>query len=239
MKTSNKRDLNKRRCLFPCEMRAEEGSDGGLVIEGYAAVWDQVYETKWFKETVKRGAFRKTLMERDQVALWCHDNATPLGRKSRGTLELREDEHGLYMRAILDPQIQSHVSAYRHIKRGDVTGMSFGFDIIKESRDDGQTPVLYVIEEARLYEVSPETIPAYDGTEIHARCEMDADRAAEILQARQATTSKPEAPTTPLEPEASHSEAGAAARVVLTLRRNRRNRNYDEQTVARQAGGSR
>lgn len=154
--------------LFDCELRAEEGENGVLVIEGYAAVFD-----KWtnigdmFEEIVRHGAFTKTLMEGDPVALWNHDDGKPLGRKSRGTLEVREDNVGLYYRNFLDPNITAQRDAYLHVQRGDVEKMSFGFNVMKETFSDDRSK--RELLELRLIDVSPVTFPAYTDTVVVAR----------------------------------------------------------------------
>lgn len=211
MKTKFNREVRRRELVFPFELRASDAGTGDLVIEGYASVFDQQIDFGWFKEVVRKGAFTKTLSERDQVALWDHETSMPLARKSAGTLELKEDDHGLFIKAKLDPEIGMHADAYRHIKRGDVTGMSFGFEIMKETHDVASN--LFEIQEVRLYEVSPCTIPAYEGTEIHSRCAMTEEQARAILNARGVaagtTTPEPDPSTTLPEPETDHSRAGA------------------------------
>ena len=69
------------------------------------------------------------------------------------------------------------MNAYERIKRGDVTGCSFGFNIESEEteyRDDG--PVHWTITKVNpLYEVSPCVFPAYGATTVSARgAELDA-----------------------------------------------------------------
>ena len=93
-----------------------------------------------------------------------------LGRNKSGTLELREDSHGLWGRVKINPNDQDAVNLYERVKRGDVDQCSFGFDIVKEDtevRDDGS--VHWTIRVVKLYEVSVVTFPAYTETSVSAR----------------------------------------------------------------------
>ncbi len=197
---------------FPFEIRAVEESDsadGELRVEGYAAVFDQETDIAGlFREVVRPKAFRKTLKESDQVALWNHDTSKPLGRTSNKTLELKEDEHGLSMSLDMSDTTWGH-DAHTAIKRGDVQGMSFGFEVIKEGWDEkDQLSPLRELKEIRLFEVSPVTFPAYAGTEVEARAELDASG----IQS-DATTSEPgseDHSAIATEPDLEdHSDAGA------------------------------
>ena len=93
-----------------------------------------------------------------------------LGRTKAETLELREDDHGLWGRIQINPNDQDAMNLYERVKRGDVDQCSFGFEIIREETeifDDGS--IHWTIQEVRLYEVSVCTFPAYEETEVSAR----------------------------------------------------------------------
>ena len=160
---------------FMLEVRSAEPSaenEHELRVEGYAAVFDQETDLGGFHEVIRKGAFSKTLKESDQVALWGHDMNQPLARKSAGTLELSEDDHGLAVGITMDDRIPRHVDAFHSIKRGDVKGTSFGFSVVKDTVTDGDIP-LRELHEVRLFEVSPTAFPAYEATEIEARSVLD------------------------------------------------------------------
>ena len=55
-----------------------------------------------------------------------------LGRTKAGTLELREDEKGLFGTIRIDPNDSAAMDLYERVSRGDVDGCSFGFNIRKE-----------------------------------------------------------------------------------------------------------
>ena len=145
-------------------------SEEGLFIEGYFSVFNSTYEL-WpgATESVAPGAFENTLGG-DIRALIDHETRLVLGRNKSGTLELREDSHGLWGRVKINPNDQDAVNLYERVKRGDVDQCSFGFDIVKEDtevRDDGSAH--WTIREVKLYEVSVVTFPAYAETSVSAR----------------------------------------------------------------------
>jgi HK97 family phage prohead protease len=159
-------ELKSYRRVYPAEVRSTQ--DGKPEIEFYAAVFDSVTSIGgFFDEVVRRGAFENTLKSRDQVALWDHDSSRPLGRKSAGTLLLEEDSKGLHAVIWPDMSISWQQDAYNSVKRGDVKGASFGFEIIQE-RWDPQKRLAELLE-VDLWEVSLCTFPAYAATEAQVR----------------------------------------------------------------------
>lgn len=153
---------------------AEVRADGDKrTLDGYAAVFntEAIIWGLW-REEVAPGAYRKTLSENDIRALWNHDTNIVLGRNKAGTLELREDDHGLYTR-ILPPDNEWGRPVLDAVQRGDVTGMSIAFRVVKESwwhpPEGSKELPKRTIREAKLYEVSPVTFPAFESTSISAR----------------------------------------------------------------------
>lgn len=145
--------------------------DGGeLRIEGYFAVFNSNYDI-WpgASESVAPGAFTETLGG-DIRALIDHETMYVLGRNQAGTLELREDSHGLWGSVLINPNDQDAMNLYARVQRGDVNQCSFGFDILEEEteyRDNGD--VHWTIKAVKLYEVSVCTFPAYAETSVQAR----------------------------------------------------------------------
>ena len=141
-----------------------------MYIEGYFAVFNSNYDIySDVSESVAPGAFANTLGG-DIKALCDHDTRLVLGRNKAGTLELREDSHGLWGRISINPNDSDAVNLYERVKRGDVDQCSFGFEIVREDtefRDDGS--VHFTIREVHLYEVSVVTFPAYSETSVSAR----------------------------------------------------------------------
>lgn len=149
------------------EMRSE---DGDPVIEGYFAVYNSVYEiAPGMSESIAPGAFQNSLSG-DIRMLINHDTAMVVGRTTAHTLELRDDSHGLWAKAAVNPKDSAAMDAHARVERGDVSQASIGFEIIKEDteiREDGS--IHWTIREAVLHEVSICTFPAYEETNIAAR----------------------------------------------------------------------
>lgn len=144
-------------------------------IRGYAAVFDSMSQPLGaFREVIRKGAFKKTVRESDIRALWNHDPNYVLGRKSARTLRLEEDDKGLLTR-IFPPSTTWASDLMTSIERGDVSQMSFGFQMVKDRWLDPGKDGLPVREllEVRLFDVSPVTFPAYQQTEVHVRALMD------------------------------------------------------------------
>ena len=148
----------------------EDGED--LRIEGYFAVFDSNYEIfDGYSESVASGAFTDTL-DGDIRALIDHDTRLVLGRTSAGTLELRQDDKGLWGSIKINPNDQDAMNLYARVQRKDVDQCSFGFNILDEEtekRDDGT--IHWTIKKVELFEVSCCTFPAYKETNISARKE--------------------------------------------------------------------
>jgi HK97 family phage prohead protease len=172
------------------ELRAGDGEQAGQLV-GHAAVFNQwTMISDWFgdgwDESVAPGAFRKTIKEADIRALWNHDPNIILGRNKAGTLKLSEDETGL-LTIITPPDNEWGRPIMDAVKRGDVSGMSIAFQVIKEQwerpakKKDANEPrerPKRTIKEAQLFDVSPVTFPAFPQTDVAARsAEGDSDDA--------------------------------------------------------------
>ena len=149
--------------LRTSEVRA--AGDDSLVIEGYAANFEQRTDLGYFKEEIARGAF-EDVMDDDVRLLLNHDGA-PMARTTNGTLELSVDENGLKYRAAL-ADTQDGRDMYKLIKRGDITQSSFAFTIGEQEFSEDRS-VRRVLKVARLLDVSPVTYPAYPTTTVAAR----------------------------------------------------------------------
>lgn len=167
METPN-RNIRQVRSIASDFKTREDGEE--LRIEGYFAVFNSNYNIfSDMSESVAPGAFSDTLGD-DIRALIDHETMYVLGRNQAGTLELREDSHGLWGSILLNPNDQDAMNLYARVKRGDVNQCSFGFDILDEETeffDDGS--VHWTIKKVKLYEVSVCTFPAYAETSVQAR----------------------------------------------------------------------
>ena len=121
-------------------------------------------------ESIAPGAFTESI-HGDVRALYNHNHDLVLGRTSAGTLTLEDRELGLWGSIKINPKDSQAMDAFERIRRGDITGCSFGFDVEKESteiREDGS--VHWTIERVNpLWEVSPCVFPAYEATSVTAR----------------------------------------------------------------------
>lgn len=150
--------------------RTEEREDGeDLFIEGYFAVFNSNYDLGMgMSESIAPGAFTNTLAD-DIRALVNHDTTLVLGRTTAHTLEVRQDEHGLWGRIQINPNDQDAMNLYARVQRGDVSQCSIGFDILDEETEYRGEEVHWTIRDIKLYEVSACTFPAYEETAINAR----------------------------------------------------------------------
>ena len=159
-------------------MTREDGEN--LSIEGYFAVFNSNYDIGYgLSESIAPGAFDGTLSD-DVRALINHDTTLVLGRTAAHTLELKQDERGLWGRIAINPNDSDAMNLYNRVKRGDVNQCSFGFDILEEETEfRGDDEIHWTIKAVKLYEVSCCTFPAYEETSIAAR-----QRDAEELKKR-------------------------------------------------------
>lgn len=158
------------------ELRAVD--DGGAVIYGHGATFNSLTVIDdWFgsyAEKVAPGAFSKTLADGADVrALLNHDPNYVLGRTKSGTLSLKEDSTGLAYE-VQPPDTQWARDLQVSMRRGDISGSSFGFRVVKDKwtsvldpNGDGKNDMLdcRTILECQLYDVSPVTYPAYADSE--------------------------------------------------------------------------
>lgn len=153
------------------KFQTREADDGALYIEGYFAVFDSPYPL-WdgAEEVVKPGAFAGCLGQ-DVRALANHDTTLVLGRTKAGTLELREDDVGLWGKVKINRDDADAMNLYARVQRGDVDQCSFGFDIGEETFVDlGDGKCRWEINKVNpLFEVSVCTFPAYEATTVSAR----------------------------------------------------------------------
>lgn len=163
------REVRQMRSIASKFATREENDE--MIIEGYFAVFNSNYEIlPGMSESIAPGAFKNALAG-DIRALINHDTTLVLGRTAAKTLEVSEDERGLWGRIRINPKDSDAVNLYERVKRGDVSQCSIGFDIVSEETeffDNGD--IHWTIKEINpLYEVSCCTFPAYESTNIDAR----------------------------------------------------------------------
>lgn len=149
----------------------EEG--GEIYVEGYFARFDDVYDMGWgVTETIDRHAFDKTIGD-DVRVLVNHDTTKVLGRTAAGTASLRADDTGLWASCRINPEDTDAMNEVARMRRGDVTGASFGFEIrdIEREYDQSKGTIHRILRDVKLFEVSVCTFPAYQKTAVGVRAE--------------------------------------------------------------------
>lgn len=159
------------RALFQIEDVEIRETDGKNTITGYAAVFEKLSVPihDWFREKIRKGAFKDSLQNNNVRALWNHNPDFVLGSSKTNTLRLKETDKGL--RFELDaPDTQAGRDAIVVIKRGDVDGMSFGFRVRKQEWDEKDPKnIIRTLIDVDLREISPTAFPAYLDTKVKVR----------------------------------------------------------------------
>ena len=153
------------------EFRVADAADASPKLEGHAAVFNEEADIAGlFLERVAPGAFAESITKDDVRALFNHDPNFVLGRSIAKTLELKEDEKGLAI-SIVPPDTQFAKDLVVSMRRGDISQMSFGFQVLDEEWRKGENGGMDVrtLKKVRLFDVSPVTFPAYEGTDIAVR----------------------------------------------------------------------
>lgn len=119
-----------------CSLEFRGSSSDGLILEGYASVFDAPYDIYGgppygFTEVVSKNAFNRTLSGNPDVHLLVNHEGLPLARTKSGTLQLSTDGHGLKVRATLDPSDPDVQRLQPKMSRGDMDEMSFAFRVPK------------------------------------------------------------------------------------------------------------
>lgn len=170
----DRRIVQKRVISEPLELR-DNGEAALPAIVGHAAVFNRKTDLGWFSEEVAPGAFADSLSRGDDVrALFNHDPNFVLGRTKAETLFLAEDSIGLSVR-ILPPDTQVSRDLIEGIRRGDISQMSFGFQIEEEkvqAKGPGRDKTHFILTKVRLFDVSVVTFPAYTDTEADLERQM-------------------------------------------------------------------
>jgi HK97 family phage prohead protease len=163
----------------------------GKTLFGYAATFNSEANLGDFSEVIRQGAFAKSLATGSNIrALYHHQGDALLGTTRGGTLQLREDAHGLAFELALPDTTHGKDLAIL-VDRGDVSGCSFGFRVAPggdrwEQRGKQMVRELLTVE---LLEVTLTADPAYQDTSVamrsmpgqsfweHGQCFVDLNRA--------------------------------------------------------------
>jgi HK97 family phage prohead protease len=176
--------ITKDRQYRSFEIRAAED---GFIVEGYAAVFDTPnvmyeYQGIQYLEEIRSGAFDNADM-RDVVLNFNH-GGKPVARTKNGTLELRIDPQGLFIRADLSGTEEGR-KLFEEVKGGYLDQMSFAFTIQAEEYDKA-SHLRSITQIKRLYDTAIVDFPAYQETSVSARDFFSVEAERELAEARAA-----------------------------------------------------
>lgn len=150
------------RRLFALEFRT--AIQGEARMSGHASIFNRAAKVGSYYERIAPTAFDKALSRPDDVRfLLNHNPDNLLGRTASGTLRLTRDDAGLMIDGDLPDTTLGH-DVRELVKRGDLSGMSFGYMPNRDADTYDVAPDgLQVItrNDVDLYDVSLATFPAY------------------------------------------------------------------------------
>ncbi len=154
------------------ELEDMEYRDDDLSISGYAITYGKTSVTlggsNGFKEIISERALDG--VDLSNVHLYYqHNDDNMLANTKSGTMSLENTNKGLYFRAnMADTTLGKDV--YKLIKRGDLSAMSFGFQIASDSWDMSQVPEVRTVNKIdKLLELSVVSNPAYETSSVSTR----------------------------------------------------------------------
>lgn len=152
------------------ELSAEQ--PGGCVVEGYATTFGDAYELyDGVYERIDPHALDGADMS--DVVFQLNHSGVVMARQRNGTLKLDVDPHGLHIRADISG-CQDGRNLNEAIKNGLIDRMSWGFTVPDDGWEyDVDTRTSTIKKVSKVFDVSAVSIPANQGTEIHARSYID------------------------------------------------------------------
>ncbi|MFE7236093.1 HK97 family phage prohead protease [Streptomyces sp. NPDC057596] len=210
----------------------------GRSLSGYAALFGESTEIdSWeghFTETIRKGAFRKTIRENTPVMQFDHGRHPLIGSIPIGAItDLREDDQGLLVEGrITDNWLMQPIRDA--IAEQTVNGMSFRFEVVREEWRDAngklvkpeevydllwmpgdRGPLQRELIELKCRELGPVVFPAYTGTTVSVRARDVAgglardDDFTRRIRASLARSAQAVAPQVPEDPELRREVAAA------------------------------
>ena len=154
------------------EVRAEE-RDGTQLLAGRGIPHNEWSEDLGgFRERIAPGAFREAIADGDIRVLYNHNPDIVLGRQSTGTARIEEREDGVHYEVVINEEDADAKSAAARIRRGDVSGNSFGFFVERaedQTWEERDGMMWRTIHRAQLRELGPQTFPAYPTSDVSVR----------------------------------------------------------------------
>ena len=111
------------------------GAESGKLVGVAIAYGTRSQDLGGFVEIIEPGAFSKHLATNPDVrALYEHDKKDLLGRTASGTLKMSDSQQELAVE-IDPPATRAGADCVELVKRGDLSGMSFGFSVVRDHWD--------------------------------------------------------------------------------------------------------
>jgi HK97 family phage prohead protease len=157
----NNREIRKSLFSKNIEFRTSEESGGKRIIEAVIPYNSKSQDLGGFREVITPTAFKRSLEEGKNIfALYNHDDSKVLGSTKSGTLELRNEDDGLYCKLRLGNTSFAN-DTWDVVSRGDCNTLSFAFRPVKVTNRSN----LRYLESVELFEVSfCVATPAYENT---------------------------------------------------------------------------
>ena len=179
---------------FSFEVRAEQDEEHGHFLAGRPIVFGERTDLGWYDEIIERGALDLTDLKDVRFLVNHNVDMIPLARSrnntDNSTMQMTVDDDGMVIRVNLDTENNADAkSLYSAVGRGDLSGMSFMFNVDADAWDDieSEHPTRRIRSIARVLEVSAVTFPAYSQTSIQTRGLSDAlESAKESLESEKA-----------------------------------------------------
>ena len=134
------------------------GAEGSLKFEGYASVFNGLDS---YGDTIKPGAYKNTLLERDRpIELRWQHYGPIIGKYT----EVYEDEKGLYVKGELTKGHSEAENVAALLRHGAISGLSIGYSVV----DSEEVGVTRSLKEIKLFEISVVETPADNSAHINS-----------------------------------------------------------------------
>jgi HK97 family phage prohead protease len=162
---------------YMCDVSTRSDEKHGNILEGIPIVYDAETDIGgMWREIIDKGALDQADLK-DVRFLVNHDvDSIPLARSrnnnENSTMQMTVEEDGLHIRVDLDTEGNPRAKElYSAIRRQDVSGMSFMFNVQGDRWEDldSDYPTRHITALGKVFEVSAVTFPAYEQTSINAR----------------------------------------------------------------------
>jgi HK97 family phage prohead protease len=139
-------------------------------ITGIAVVYNSPSLDMGFTEYIAPGAFTKSLSENNNIRLlFNHDDSLVIASRNNGTLKLTDKPDGLYFEGLVSDEFRN-TTYFASIERKDIDGCSFMFQPLNDKwGKDANGNRVRTITEAKIFECSCVTFPAYPATSCNVR----------------------------------------------------------------------